>query len=189
MGIGTVVFLALLLVAAIYAVQIYNNLVRLRHNVSRAWSNIDVALKQRHDELPKLVEVCKRYMVYEQETLERVVRARGAVAQASQRGNMRALGAAETELRAGLGQLFALVENYPDLKANDSFRHLSERISHLEESIADRRELYNDSANLNNMRIEQFPDVLLAGIARARPFDLLEFKESRVDVDIKALFG
>ncbi len=189
MGIGTIVFLALLLIALIYAVQIYNNLVRLRHNVSRAWSNIDVALKQRHDELPKLVEVCKQYMGYEQNTLERVVRARGAVAEASQRRNMRALGAAETELRAGLGQLFALVESYPDLKANDSFRHLSGRVSQLEETIADRRELYNDSANLNNMRIEQLPDALLAGLAKARPFDLLEFKEARADVDMKALFG
>jgi LemA protein len=189
MGIGTIVFLALFLIALIYAVQIYNNLVRLRHNVSRAWSNIDVALKQRHDELPKLVEVCKQYMGYEQETLERVVRARGAVAEASQRRSMSALGAAETELRAGLGQLFALVENYPDLKANDSFRHLSERVSLLEETIADRRELYNDSANLNNMRIEQFPDTLLAGLAKSRPMDLLEFKEARTDVDLKALFG
>ena len=139
MAIGTIVFFALILIALIYGVQIYNNLVRLRHNVSRAWSNIDVALKQRHDELPKLVEVCKQYMGYERETLERVVHARSSVADASRRGDMRALGAAETELRAGLGQLFALAENYPDLKANDSFRHLSERVSQLEETIADRR--------------------------------------------------
>lgn len=189
MGIGILVALALILVAALYGIMIYNNLVRLRHNVARAWSNIDVALKQRHDELPKLVEVCKQYMGYERDTLERVVRARGAVAEASRRGDMRALGAAETELRAGLGQLFALVENYPDLKANDSFRHLSDRITQLEETIADRRELYNDSANLNNIRIEQFPDSLLAGLANSRPFDLLEFKEARADPDLKALFG
>jgi len=189
MAISTLVVLALLLVTAVYSVQIYNALVRLKHNVARAWSNMDVALKQRHDELPKLVEVCKQYMGYERETLERVVRARGAVAEAGRRGDMRALGTAETELRAGLGQLFALAENYPDLKANGSFRNLSLRVSHLEDSIADRRELYNDSVNLNNVRIEQFPDVLVARFMSARAVDLLEFARERADVDVKALFG
>ncbi len=188
MAISTLVVLALLLVAVVYCVQIYNALVRLRHNVARAWSNLDVALKQRHDELPKLVEVCKQYMEYERETLERVVHARGGVSEASRRGDLRALGAAETELRAGLGQLFALAENYPDLKANEHFRNLSLRVSHLEDTIADRRELYNDSVNLNNVRIEQFPDLIIARLMAARPFDLLEFTQAREDVDLKALF-
>jgi LemA protein len=189
MELGTLIVLALLLILLVYGVAVYNNLVRLKHNLARAWSNIDVALKQRHDELPKLVEVCRQYMGFEQATLERVVRARTAVATARQGGDLRALGSAESELRAGLGQLFALAEGYPDLKANDSFRHLAERISHLEETIADRRELYNDSANLNNVRIEQLPDSLLAGLAGARPANLLEFKEAHADVDLKALFG
>lgn len=189
MAISTLIILALLLVVAVYSVQIYNGLVRLKHNVARAWSNIDVALKQRHDELPKLVEVCKQYMGYERETLERVVQARTSVADASRRGDLRALGAAETELRTGLSQLFALAENYPDLKANESFRNLSQRVSHLEDTIADRRELYNDSVNLNNVRIEQFPDLIIARLMAARPFELLEFTEARADVDLKALFG
>jgi len=188
MDITTIIFLAALLAILVYGVMIYNNLIRLRHNVARAWSNIDVALKQRHDELPKLVEVCRQYMGYEQETLERVIRARGTVADASRRHDLRALGTAETELRAGLGALFALAEDYPELKANEGFRHLAERITHLEETIADRRELYNDSVNLNNVRIEQLPDVLLARLAGSRPFDLLEFKEARGDVDLRALF-
>ncbi len=189
MGIAALVLLALLLVGVVYGIQIYNNLVRLKHGVARAWSNIDVALKQRHDEIPKLVEVCKQYMGYERDTLERVVRARGAVAEASRRQDMCALGSAETELRTGLGQLFALVENYPDLKANASFRQLAERVSHLEDTIADRRELYNDSANLSNVRIEQFPDLLVAHFMAARPFELLEFKEERADLNLKALFA
>ncbi len=189
MGISTLIVLALLLVAAVYAVQIYNHLVRLKHGVSRAWSNLDVALKQRHDEIPKLVEVCKQYMGFERETLERVVRARGSVAEASRRVDLRALGAAETDLRAGLGQLFALAENYPDLKANENFRQLAQRVSHLEDTIADRRELYNDSVNLNNVRIEQFPDVLIARFMGAKPFDLLAFASERADLDLKALFG
>ncbi len=189
MDLSTIITLALTLVAAVYAIQIYNHLIRLKHNVTRAWSNIDVVLKQRHDELPKLVEVCKQYMGYEQATLERVIRARGAVAEASQRGDPRALGLAETELRTGLVRLFALAENYPDLKANGSFQHLAQRVSQLEETIADRRELYNDSANVNNIRIEQFPDFIIARLMQARPFDLLEFKAERQDPDLRALFG
>ena len=113
MSLSALIVLALLVVALVYGVLIHNNLVRLKHNVGLAWSNIDVALKQRHDELPKLVALCKEHMGYEQETLERVVRARGSVAEASRRRDIGALGAAETELRAGLGQLFALAEGYP----------------------------------------------------------------------------
>ena len=126
-------FAALLFVAAVYLVRIYNGLVALRENVRKAWANIDVLLTQRHDELPKLVETCKRYMQYEQETLERVMQARSAVFKAQSRGDVAAVGAAEDQLRQGLGRLFALAENYPELKADNSFRHLQTRISELEE--------------------------------------------------------
>ncbi len=189
MDLTTIILIAAVLVVAFYAVLIYNNLVRLKHNVAKSWSNIDISLKQRHEELPKLVDVCKQYMGYEQETLERVIRARGAVFQASDRGDLKGLGRAETELRAGLGQLFALAENYPELKANESFRHLTQRISQLEETIADRRELYNDSVNLNNVRIEQLPDLIVARIMGFNACDLLEFAEAREDVDVAKLFG
>jgi len=129
-------FVALLVVVAVYVVRIYNGLVALRENVRKAWSNIDVLLTQRHDELPKLVETCKRYMAYEQETLERVMQARSAVFRAQGTGDVAALGAAEQQLREGLGRLFAVAENYPDLKADQGFRHLQTRITELEESIA-----------------------------------------------------
>lgn len=184
------VILGVIIVAGIYFILIYNNLVRLKHNVSKAWANIDVLLKQRHDELPKLVSVCQEYMKYEKDTLEKIVQARSAVATASQQQDVKGLGVAETQLRLGLGNLFALAENYPDLKANDSFQHLQTRISGLENSIADRRELYNDSVNLNNVRIEQFPDVLIANMFRFGAFDLLEFtEEEKADVNIKNLFA
>jgi LemA protein len=174
----------------IYAIQIYNALVTLKHNVSKAWSNIDVLLKQRHDELPKLVEVCKQYMGYEQETLVKVMEARSQVAKAREGGDVGALGAAETRLRLGLGNLFAVAEAYPELKADTTFQHLQDRITALENSIADRREYYNESVNLNNVRIEQFPDVIIAGKFRFKPFDLLEFSEQeRADVDIRELFA
>lgn len=189
MSIAAIVFLALLLVAVIYVVTIYNGLVRLKHNVSKAWANIDVLLKQRHDELPKLVEVCKQYMKYEQDTLEKVIKARSAVATARERGDVGALGPAETQLRLGLGNLFALAEAYPDLKANDSFQHLQARISGLENAIADRREFYNESVNLNNVRIEQFPDLIVARLFNFGPRPLLEFSdEEKRDVDLTALF-
>jgi LemA protein len=186
----TILFLALLVVAAIYAVRIYNGLVALRENVRKAWSNIEVLLTQRHDELPKLVETCKRYMGYEQETLERVMQARSAVFKAQGRGDVTALGAAEQQLREGLGRLFAVAENYPDLKADQSFQHLQTRISQLEESIADRRELYNEAVNLNNIRIQTFPDLVVARLFQFKPSALLEFsEEQKRDVDLGRLFG
>ena len=186
----TLLFLALLFVAAVYVVRIYNGLVALRENVRKAWANIDVLLTQRHDELPKLVDTCKRYMRYEQETLERVMQARSAVYAAQGRGDVPALGAAEEQLRQGLGRLFAVAENYPELKADQGFRHLETRISQLEEAIADRRELYNDSVNLNNIRLQTFPDLIVARAFEFKQSALLEFSvEQKRDVDVGALFG
>lgn len=189
MDISTFIFLGSLAALAVYATTLYNNLVFLKHNVDKAWSNIDVLLKQRHDELPKLVEICKQYMQYEQETLDKVILARSAVSSAREQGDIVALGAAETQLRLGLGNLFALAEAYPDLKANDNFQHLQTRISGLENAIADRREFYNESVNLNNIRIEQFPDVLIARNLNFGPKQLLEFSEEQTkDIDMKELF-
>jgi LemA protein len=185
-----VVFLAVVAIVVVYAIGLYNGLVKLRESVKQAWANIDVLLAQRHDELPKLVETCKRYMQYEQETLERVMKARASVFQAAGRGDVAAVGAAESSLRAGLGQLFAVVENYPQLKADESFNHLQARITQIEESIADRRELYNASVNLNNVRVHQFPDVVVARMFDFKEAGLLEFtEEHKADVDMKALFG
>ena len=190
MDLPALILLALLLVMVFYTIFIYNNLVSLKHGVSKAWSNIDVLLKQRHDELPKLVEVCKQYMQYEQETLEKVVQARAAVMQARSGGDIKELGQAESQLRLGLGNLFALAENYPDLKANNSYQQLQGRISQLENGIADRREVYNEAVNLNNVRIEQFPDVMVARLFNFRDFGLLEFsEEEKRDVNMRALFN
>ncbi|MBZ0093819.1 MAG: LemA family protein, partial [Sulfuricella sp.] len=172
---GFLVLLAILAVVTVYFIMLYNGLVNLKHNVAKAWANIDVLLKQRHDELPKLVETCKQYMQYEQETLEKVMKARSQVADARESHDMGALGTAEGSLRGLLGNLFAVAEAYPELKANETFQHLQGRISGLENAIADRREFYNDSVNLNNVRIEQFPDVIVARMFNFQPADLLEF--------------
>ncbi|MED5492747.1 LemA family protein [Halopseudomonas pachastrellae] len=189
MELTTVIVLVVLGVALLYAIMLYNQLVSVKHAVSQAWSNIDVLLRQRHDELPKLVEACRRYMQHESQTLERVISARSAVASARADEDVKGVGRAESVLRAGLGQLFALAENYPELKANESFQHLHERISGLENGIADRRELYNAAVNINNVRIEQFPEVLLARLFGFKSAELLQFSdEEKADVDVRALF-
>ena len=190
MGIGTIITIGILIVIAVYGVTIYNSLVQIKHNVTKAWANIDVLLKQRHDELPKLIETCKQYMKFEQDTLTRVIEARSKVFTAREAQNVPALGQAEGGLRAALGSLFALAESYPDLKANQTFQQLQTRISSLENAIADRREFYNESVNVNNVRIEQFPDVIIARLLNFKEAQLLEFtEEEKKDVDVKQLFG
>ena len=187
---GVLVFLFLLLGLFGYLIGVYNGLVRVRAAVKLAWSNIDVLLVQRHDELPKLVEVCKQYMQYEAATLERVMRARAGVDAARGSGSAGALGAAEQQLRSGLTGLYAVAEKYPDLKASEPFRHLQERISGLETAIADRREVYNDAVNTNNVRIQAFPDVLVARLGDFPPAELLHFQaDQTTDVDLKAAFS
>lgn len=187
---GTVIYVGLLAVLLVYFVVVYNNLVSIKHNVAKAWANIDVLLKQRHDELPKLVDTCKQYMQYEQGALEKVISARSRVADARETHNIAALGSAESALRAGLGNLFALAESYPELKANEQFLHLQARITDLENAIADRREFYNESVNVNNVRIQQFPDVLVARMFAFPSQPLLRFEAAELaDVNIAKQFG
>ncbi len=146
--------------AIAYLVTIYNGLVGVKNNVDKAWANIDVLLKQRHDELPNLLEVCKGYMKYEGDTLQRVTEARSRYSQAATVDQKAQAGA---EMTSALGRLLATAENYPDLKANNDFMHLQSRITELENEIADRREFYNDAVNIYNTRIQEMPDALLAG--------------------------
>jgi LemA protein len=144
---------------AIYLISTYNILVRMANDIGKSWANIDVILKQRHDELPKLVDVCNSYMAYERETLEAVTRARRAYQHSRSIDDKTK---AENMITGALGKLFAVAENYPELKANQEFQHVQVRISTIEETIADRREFYNDSVNLYNIRIAQIPDLLVA---------------------------
>jgi LemA protein len=189
MDITSIIFWAVVVGLVLYLISIYNHLVRLKHNVSKAWSNIDVLLKQRHDEIPKLVETCKQYMKFEQDTLAKVMQARSRVSQARQSQDVPGLGMAEGALRMGLGQLFALAEDYPDLRANENFQHLQGRITTLENTIADRREFYNESSNINNIGIETFPDLIVARLFAFSARDLLEFEASEIgDVSMKQLF-
>ncbi|MFA5170095.1 MAG: LemA family protein [Sulfuriferula sp.] len=184
------IFLGVVVILLIYIISLYNNLVSVKHAVAKAWSNIDVLLKQRHDELPKLVEVCKQYKQFEQSTLQKVIEARSQVQTAREHQDIPALGQAEGMLRAGLGGIFAVAEAYPELKANENFMQLQMRISSLENAIADRREFYNDSVNINNVQIEVFPASILAKMFGFDDKPLLVFSsEEKADVDMKQLFS
>ncbi|MBC8549715.1 MAG: LemA family protein [Candidatus Brocadiales bacterium] len=143
----------------VIAIIVYNALVALKHNITKAWANIDVILKQRYDEIPNLVQVCEQYANYETATIQKIMETRQRmVSGKSQQEKMDA----SNELSAALGSLLAIGEAYPELKANENFLQLQYRLSDLENTLADRREFYNDSVTLYNIRIKQFPDVFLA---------------------------
>lgn len=187
---ATLIFLGIVVVALIYGISLYNHLVNVKHAVAKAWANIDVLLKQRHDELPKLVEVCKQYKQFEQTTLQKVIEARSQVQTARQQQDIPALGQAEHMLRMGLGSIFAVAEAYPELKANEHFMQLQTRITSLENGIADRREMYNETVNINNVQIEVFPASIIAKMFNFGEKPLLEFSASeKADVDMKQLFS
>ena len=169
MGISIVGAAAVFFVVAgifLYLIIIYNGLVRLRNDSDRAWANIDVLLKQRHDEIPNLVETVKGYLQHERQTLMAVTQARAASISAASIGQK---AQADLMLTGALRGLFAVAENYPQLKANENFLPLQNRISELEERIADRREFFNDDVNAYNTRIRQVPEVVLANLIAMKP--------------------
>ena len=170
-----------------YLVTIYNGLIELKNDIDKAWANIDVMLKQRHDELTNLVAVCKGYMEFERDTFERIALARSQYDRAvtiSQKAQ------ADQSMTQATRGLLAVAENYPQLRASDNFLKLQGRITDLESQIADRREFYNDSVNVNNVRAEQFPDTVVARLFGFRQFSLLRFaSEEKKDIDLKQLFN
>ena len=167
----------------IYAIILYNGLVRLRNENDRAWANIDVLLKQRHDEIPNLVETVKGYMQHEQQTLLAVTQARAASMSA---GSIGQKAIAELQVASALRGLFVVAENYPQLRANENFLRLQNRISELEERIADRREFFNDDINTYNTRIGQIPDVFVASFMGLKPLEMFKVSdEDRRQVEVK----
>ncbi|MFP4165417.1 MAG: LemA family protein [Chitinispirillaceae bacterium] len=143
----------------VYTVVTYNGLVQLKNNVAKAWSNISVLLKQRYDEIPNLVRICEAYMKHERATLEKVIQARSLREQAE---GPEQQAKASNSLSSALSSLFAVSENYPQLKADANFRQLQACISELEDQIADRREFYNESVTVYNVHIQKFPDSVVA---------------------------
>ncbi len=157
-----------------YAALLYNGLIRLRNDNDRAWANIDVLLKQRHDEIPNLVETVRGYMRHEQQTFQMVAEARAAYAQAA---TVAQKAAADSQVNAALHGLFAVAEGYPELKANQNFLRLQQRISELEDHIADRREFFNANIASYNTRIAQVPDVFLARWMGLKPREMFKVAE------------
>jgi LemA protein len=185
---GTIVLLAGLFVVVggfAYGVTIFNGLVALKNDIEKAWANIDVMLKQRHDELTKLLEVCKGYMNYERDTFLKITQARSQYQQAV---TVDQKAQADRSMTSAVRGLFAVAENYPDLKANQNFLQLQRRITELESQIADRREFYNDSVNTFNIRIQQFPDVLVASAMHLQPHPMFKVDEAD-QADVSMSFG
>jgi LemA protein len=181
------IVIAVLVVLLVLAViGIYNKLVALRNRYRNAFAQIDVQLKRRYDLIPNLVETAKGYIKHERETLEAVTKARNLAVTAGQQaaanpgdpGAMKSLGGAEGQLTAALGRLFAVMEAYPDLKANQNMLALQEELSSTENKIAFARQAYNDSVMTYNTSRETFPSVMFAGMFGFQPADLFEIEQA-----------
>jgi len=183
MGTGTV--LLIIIAAVVFAfIAIYNKLVSLRNRVKNGFAQIDVQLQRRYDLIPNLVESVKGYMTHERETLEAVIQARNAAvtglkAAAADPSNgeaIKALAAAETTLGGTLGRLFALAENYPDLKANENMLRFQEELASTENKVSFSRQAFNDAVLGYNNACEQFPSNLIADMFTFRPGEFLEIE-------------
>ena len=179
------VFLGVLVLLVFYAVGLYNTLVRTRNQFKNAFAQIDVQLTRRHDLIPNLVETAKGYMKHERETLEAVISARNqavaglkaAAANPADPDAMKNLGGAESALGSAMGRLFAVMEDYPDLKANQNMMQLSEELTSTENKVAFARQGYNDSVMEYNNRRETFPSVLVANMFGFGEAELLEIED------------
>jgi LemA protein len=186
MGMGGWISLGVIVAAGIWAIMVYNGLVVLRNRFKNAYSQIDVQLKRRYDLIPNLVETVKGYMAHERNTLEAVIKARGAAVSAAQAAAaapgdpaaMRGLAQAEGALGGVLGRLMAVFEQYPDLKANQNVLGLQEELASTENKVAFARQAFNDSVMEYNTRRESFPDNIFAGLFRFDAAELLQATES-----------
>jgi LemA protein len=176
---GWIVLISIVVIVA-FLIFTYNALVRLRNMVDEAWNQISVQLKRRHDLIPNLVNAVKGYMEFEQETLTRVIEARTAAVTATERGPSGAAQAAQAEnfLTGALRQLFALVENYPDLKANENVMQLQEELTTTENQIGFSRQHFNATVREFNTAIQTFPNVLIAGMFGFRERDYFQIAEA-----------
>src|SRR5438270_7544318 len=185
---NTIILLGFLFAIAgffVYLITIFNGLVAIKNDIDKAWANIDVLLKQRHDELTKLLDTTKGYADFERETLTKITQARSQYQQAV---TVDQKVQADQTMTSALRGFFAVAENYPDLKANSNFQVLEKRISELESQMADRREFYNDCVNTFNIRIQQVPDTFIAAFMRLTPRTMLKIDEAD-KADVKMAFG
>ena len=189
MSTSQIVILALIALTVFWAVGAYNRLVRLRNEIGNAFAQIDVQLKRRHDLIPNLVEVARKYLSHERETLERVIAARAQAVAATdlvrakphQSGPVKSLGMAEGVLASALGGLRATIEAYPDLKADQTLRELNEELTHTENKVAFSRQLFNDATLDYNNAAHQFPTNVVAGLFGFRTAAMLQSTTSEAE--------
>jgi len=195
-AIALIIIVALIVVAGLMLAGIYNKLVTLRNRFKNAFAQIDVQLKRRYDLIPNLVETAKAYMAHERQTLEAVIEARNKAVSASGKaaaapgdpGAMRDLMGAESALSGVMGRLFALFENYPNLKANETMNRLMEELTSTENKISFARQAYNDAVMVYNTTRETFPNVMFAGMFGFGPAELFEVKAEAEREAVKVKF-
>ena len=170
----SITIVVILIVVIVYCTKIYNNLVSLKHAVSKAWVNIESALKQRHDQLPELIEKCKEYGIEQSEIFDTILKARTQIMNAQQMGEVQSLAAAEQNLQAVTANLLDVANQNTELSGDENFQVLSKQIRNIELAILDRSDVYNECVNTSNNRIEQFPDSFIASFFSFAKYDLLE---------------
>jgi LemA protein len=193
---GGIVFLVLIVVIAIWMISAYNGLIALKGDTVNAWKQIDVQLKRRHDLIPNLVNAVKGAMDFERQTLEAVIQARNQAvkvhADATPTGGVKELAAAEAQLTSALSRFNVVAEQYPQLKATGNIGQLQEELTSTENRVSFARQAYNDTATSYNVRQQQFPTNLVAGLARAEPVELWEISDNKerdvpqVDLSMKS---
>lgn len=171
-----IVLIVIIAFVALFAISIYNSLVKLRNQVKNAWSQIDVQLKRRHDLIPNLIETVKGYMTHERDTLENITKARSQAVAAEGVGDK---AKAEGELTSALGKFNLVVENYPDLKANQNFLSLQEELTSTENKISFSRQNYNDQVLFYNNKIQMFPSNILAGMFKFNEEEFFEIEDEK----------
>lgn len=189
-----IVLLVLIVAVVAYAIGIYNKLVALKNRFLNAWAQIDVQLQRRHDLIPNLVETAKAYMAHEKDTLERVIQARNQAVAAQKAvaggdaGAVTQLGRAEGALSGALANFFALSENYPQLKANETMQQLMEELTSTENKVGFARQAYNDSVMNYNTYREQFPNNVFSGMFNFREAALFNIEEPEARKAVKVNF-
>ena len=185
-----IIFILVLILFSLISwfLTVYNGLIQVKENIKKSWANIDVLLMQRSDEIPKLVKVLKSFVKHEKKMFDSIMEARSFYLGAS---SVSEKADADKEMSSALKSIFALSEAYPELRSNDNFLKLQERISGLENDIADRRELYNESVNNYNIRIQSLPDAFIANsmnLAAEEMFKVVEKKKKDVDIDLDNIY-
>ena len=180
------ILIGIVVILGLWVLVTYNSLIGLRNDVKKAFSGIDVQLKRRSDLIPNLVNTVKAYAKHEKEVLENVTKARTSIMNGSANGDIKQMAQGENMLSGALKSLFAVAENYPDLKANQNFLELQQELSETEDQVAASRRIYNENVTYFNNKIQMVPSNIIAGMFNFKAEDLFEAQETeRKNVEVK----